>query len=57
MMSPTDMNKFEDTELKGVLPSIGFIIEHLEQFDDQFALSIKHLRNAGTSVFKTAVKS
>ncbi len=51
-MTPEQIQTFEGTELEGVLPSIGFIIEHLEQFEDQFSLAIKHLSNAANATLR-----
>jgi hypothetical protein len=48
---------FEGTELEGVLPSIEFIKDHLAQFGDQFALSIKHLDNAAKATYKIGMSS
>jgi len=56
-LTTEQVNAFEKTELRGVLPSIDFLIEHLSQFGDQFDLTVKHLNNAGTSLYKTAVQS
>jgi len=50
-------NAFEGTELEGVLPSIQYVIHHLESFDEQFELAVKHLRNAARATYKVGTAS
>lgn len=56
-MTKDQINTFEGTELEGVLPSIEYIKDHLAQFDDQFALAIKHLDNAAKATLKIGTAS
>jgi hypothetical protein len=57
MLTPDQIQTFEGTELEGVLPSIQYIIDHLAQFDDQFALAVKHLDNAAKATLKIGMQS
>lgn len=56
-MTQDQIERFEGTELEGVLPSLTYVREHLAQFDNQFALAIKHLDNAAKAVLRVGAST